>query len=161
MRLSNKIGLLLFVVISIAVRTDAQKLESEFLYKVTLDLEKPVDVGKSPYGTRIAYVVKGGTFEGPKMKGTVKSVGEDWLLKVDELTNKLDVRLILETEDATLIACSYTGIVHNKSDKTTYWRITPTFQTASKKYDWLNYIVAVGKGSIVEGKVSYEVFLIK
>jgi len=141
--------------------TYAQKLESEFLYKITLDLEKPLDVGKSPYGTRIAYAVKGGAFEGPKMKGKVKSVGEDWLLKVDESTNKLDVRIVLETEDAELIACSYSGIVHYKEDKTTYWRITPTFQTASKKYDWIYYVVAVGKGSIVEGKVSYEVFLIK
>lgn len=161
MKFRTKYGVLLFAMMFLAVCTNAQKLESEFLYKITLDLEKPLDVGKSPYGTRIAYAIKGGTFEGPQIKGKVKPVGEDWLLKVDDLTNKLDVRLILETDDAELIACSYTGIVHNKLDKTTYWRITPTFQTASKKYDWLNYIVAVGTGSIVGGKVSYEVFLIK
>lgn len=85
--------------------TFAQKLESEFLYKITLVLDKPIETGKTPFGTRIAYPIKGGTFEGPKMKGKVKAVGEDWLLKVDDATNRLDVRLVLETEDGQLIAC--------------------------------------------------------
>ncbi|MGL4630173.1 MAG: DUF3237 domain-containing protein [Leadbetterella sp.] len=138
----------------------AQKLESEFLYKITLSLDKPLDSGKSPYGSRIAYPVKGGTFEGPKLKGKVKAVGEDWLLKVDDATNKLDVRLMLETEEGELIACTYQGVVHKKADGTTYWRITPTFQTNSKKYDWINYIVAVGKGDFKDGNVTYDVFAI-
>lgn len=144
----------------IATTAKAQKLESEFLYKITLSLDKPIDTGKSPFGTRIGYPVKGGTFEGPKMKGKVKAVGEDWLLKVDETTNKLDVRLVLETEDGQLIACTYSGIVHTNEDKTSYWRITPTFETSSKKYEWLNYILAVGKGSFQDGSVSYEGYAI-
>lgn len=151
----------LIVALFFTNQSNAQKLESEFLYKITLSLDKPIDTGKSPFGTRIAYPIKGGTFEGPKMKGKVKAVGEDWLLKVDETTNKLDVRLVLETEDGQLIACSYPGIVHTNEDKTSYWRITPTFQTSSKKYDWLNYVVAVGKGSFQDGAVNYEVFAIK
>jgi Protein of unknown function (DUF3237) len=153
--------IVLFATLMFANNTYAQKLESEFLYKITLSLDKPIDTGKSPFGTRIAYPIKGGTFEGPKMKGKVKAVGEDWLLKVDETTNKLDVRMVLETEDGQLIACTYPGIVHTNEDKTSYWRITPTFQTSSKKYEWLNYVLAVGKGSFQDGSVSYEVFAIK
>lgn len=151
----------LMITLLIANTTNAQKLESEFLYKITLSLDKPIDTGKSPFGTRIAYPIVGGTFEGPKMKGKVKPVGEDWLMKVDETTNKLDVRLVLETEDGQLIACTYPGIVHNNEDKTSYWRITPTFQTSSKKYEWLNYVLAVGKGNFENGSVTYEVFAIK
>jgi hypothetical protein len=154
-------GLMLSALLLFTNGTFAQKLESEFLYKITLSLDKPIDTGKSPFGTRIAYPIKGGSFEGPKMKGKVKAVGEDWLLKVDDATNRLDVRLVLETEDGQLIACSYSGIVHTNEDKTSYWRITPTFQTSSKKYEWLNYIIAVGKGKFQDGSVSYEVFLIK
>ncbi len=151
----------LVVALFFSNKSNAQKLESEFLYKITLVLDKPIETGKTPFGTRIAYPILGGTFEGPKMKGKVKAVGEDWLLKVDDATNKLDVRLVLEAEDGQLIACSYSGIVHTNEDKTTYWRITPTFQTSSKKYEWLNYVLAVGKGSFQDGSVSYEVFLIK
>lgn len=154
-------AIILFATLLLANNAFSQKLESEFLYKITLSLDKPIDTGKSPFGTRIAYPIKGGTFEGPKMKGKVKAVGEDWLLKVDDKTNKLNVRLVLETEDGQLIACSYPGIVHNSPDGTTYWRITPTFETNSKQYDWLNYVLAVGKGSFQDGSVTYEVFAIK
>jgi hypothetical protein len=154
-------GIVLFASLLFTNNTYSQKLESEFLYKITLSLDKPIDTGHSPFGTRIGYPIKGGTFEGPKMKGKVKAIGEDWLLKIDETTNKLDVRLILETEDGQLIACSYLGIVHTNEDKTSYWRITPTFQTSSMKYEWLNYVIAVGKGSFQDGSVSYEVFSIK
>jgi hypothetical protein len=155
------LGLTLLTLLLSSSYTFAQKLESEFLYKITLSLDKPIDTGKTPLGTRIAYPVKGGSFEGPKIKGMVKAVGEDWLLKVDDATNRLDVRLVLETDDGQLIACTYSGIVHTNEDKTSYWRITPTFQTSSKKYEWLNYVLAVGKGSFQDGSVSYEVFAIK
>lgn len=157
----TKIMAALVVVFLISSRANAQSLESEFLYKISLTLDKPIDSGKSPFGTRIGYPVKGGTFAGPKMKGKVLAIGEDWLLKVDDATNKLDVRLMLETEDGQLIACNYTGIVHKNSDGTSYWRITPRFETSSKKYDWLNYVIGVGKGSFENGSVTYEVFAIK
>jgi Protein of unknown function (DUF3237) len=153
--------ILIFLFTSIANSINAQSLEYEFLYKISLSIDKPFEIGQSPYGTRIAYPIKGGTFEGPKMKGTVKEVGEDWLLKVDEATNKLDVRLVLETEDGSLISCTYKGINHKNPDGSFYWRITPSFETSAVRYDWLNYIVAVGKGSFVDGKVTYEVYAIK
>jgi Protein of unknown function (DUF3237) len=153
--------ILIFLLFVTAKITNAQTLEYEFLYSISLSIDKPYDMGQTPYGTRIAYPIKGGTFEGPKMKGTVKAVGEDWLLKVDELTNKLDVRLVLETEDGSLISCHYTGINHKNPDGTSYWRITPSYETNSLKYNWLNYIVAIGKGSFVSGSVTYEVYAIK
>lgn len=152
---------LLFVLLFITANARSQKLETTFFYKITLNLEKPLDMGPTPSGTRIVYPIKGGTFEGPNIKGKVLPAGEDWLLKVDEATNKLDVRLVLETEEGERIACSYTGLVHKNADGTSYWRISPSFQTGSKKYEWLNYVLAVGKGSFENGNVNYEVFLIK
>jgi Protein of unknown function (DUF3237) len=140
------VALLLFANI-----VNAQKLEHEFLYKIDLLLEKGIELGKTPVGTRVIYPVEGGTFEGPKLKGKVRPVGGDWVLRIDSFTTKLDVRLLLETEDGQLISNTYTGIVHNNPDGTTYWRITPVFETSSKKYAWLNYIVAVGIGKFGEG----------
>jgi Protein of unknown function (DUF3237) len=77
------------------------------------------------------------------------------------VTTKLDVRLLLETEDGELISSTYTGFVHNNPHGTTYWRITPVFETSSKKYAWLNYLVAVGIGKFGEGGISYAVYAIK
>lgn len=154
-------GIIVIAFLLIANSSKAQKLESEFLYKIDLLLEPGVDLGKTPIGTRVIYTIKGGSFEGPKLKGKLKPVGGDWVLRLDSLTTKLDVRLLLETDDGQLISSTYNGIVHTKSDGSTYWRITPVFETSSKKYAWLNQILAVGIGSFGTGGVSYEVFAIK
>jgi hypothetical protein len=160
-----KIGLTAVILIAVALlicgTAKSQKLESEFLYKINLLLDAPFDIGKVPIGKRVIYPVKGGTFEGPKIKGKIKAFGADWVLRLDSITTKLDVKLLLETDDGQLISNTYLGIVYNNPNGTTYWRIAPVFETSSKKYDWLNYIVAVGKGSFSEGGVSYEVFAIK
>jgi hypothetical protein len=154
-------GIALFTTLLIANTTKAQKLEYELLYKIDLSLEKGVELGKTPVGTRVIYSIKGGTFEGPKLKGKVKPIGGDWILRLDSLTTKLDVRLLLETDDGQLISSTYTGFVHKNTDGTTYWRITPVFETGSNKYAWLNYLIAVGVGKFREGGVSYEVYAIK
>jgi hypothetical protein len=154
-------GIALVTTLLIADKTNAQKLEYELLYKIDLSLEPGIELGKTPVGTRVIYTVKGGTFEGPKLKGKVRPAGGDWVLRLDSVTTKLDVRLVLETEDGQLISNVYTGFVHKNTDGTTYWRITPLFETSSKKYAWLNYLIAVGVGKFREGGVSYEVYSIK
>lgn len=139
----------------------AQGIESEFLFKLNLSIGSPIDIGKIPIGQRVIYPIIGGTFEGPKLKGEVKAFGADWILRLDSITTKIDVRLMLKTEDGEIISCIYTGIIYNKPDGTTYWRITPVFETSSKKYAHLNYRITVGVGSFIKGGVSYEVFGIK
>jgi Protein of unknown function (DUF3237) len=153
---------MLFVTVTlIACKTNAQKLDSEFLYKIDLVLEPGIELGKTPLGKRVIYTVKDGTFNGPKLKGKVRPAGGDWVLRLDSATTKLDVKLLLETDDGQLISNTYTGIVRNNADGTTYWRITPVFETSSKKYEWLNYLIAVGVGKFGAGGVSYEVYAIK
>lgn len=149
------------IALLMANTANAQKLDSDFLYKINLSLDAAIDIGKIPIGKRVIYPIKGGTFEGPKLKGKVRAFGADWVLRLDSITTKLDVRLLLETEDGQLISNTYTGIVYNKPNDTTYWRIMPVFETSSKKYDWLNYLLAVGIGSFSKEGVSYEVFAIK
>jgi Protein of unknown function (DUF3237) len=158
-KLSSLITIL--IVLFITSTASAQKLESEFLYKINLTLDAPVDIGKLPIGKRVIYPVTGGSFEGPKLRGKVRAFGADWVLRLDSVTTRLDVKLLLETEDGQLISNTYTGIVYNNPNGTTYWRITPVFETGSKKYEWLNYLLAVGIGSFSTGGVSYNVFAIK
>lgn len=139
----------------------AQALEHEFLYNIELSLEPGIEIGETPLGKRVIYTIKGGTFDGPKLKGKVRAVGGDWVLRLDSVTTKLDVKLLLETEDGQLISNTYTGIVRNNPDGTRYWRTTPVFETSSPNYEWLNYIIAVGIGKFSENGVSYDVYAIK
>jgi hypothetical protein len=162
MKKSRTLPLKIIAIVLMMTNTvQAQKLESEFLYKINLTLDAPIDIGKIPIGKRVIYPVTGGTFEGPKLKGKVRAFGADWVLRLDSVTTKLDVRLLLETDDGQFISNTYTGIVYNNPNGTTYWRITPVFETTSKEYEWLNNLLSVGVGSFSKGGVSYEVFAIK
>ena len=40
----------------------------------------------------------------------------------------------------------------------TYWMTQPRFETGSADYAWLNSVVAVAEGRLIENGVEYEVF---
>lgn len=136
-----------------SAQTAASELESVFLMELVLDVAPQIDTGH----TRIAPVT-GGIFAGSLLRGTVHDGGSDWITQVAGHSS-LDVRITLETDDAALIYMTYKGIVH-RSDSGVYWRVTPVFNTASEKYDWLNHIICVGKSKPVDGKVAYDIFQI-
>lgn len=159
----NKFSFSLILLVSLLVSqsTTAQKLEYELLYKIELNVDTEIDLGNTPPGPRLIAHISGGKFDGPKLKGKVLASGGDWLLRLDSTTVKLDVRILLETEDGELIYNTYTGFIHQNPDKTDYWRIAPIFETSSKKYAWLNYTIAVGIGRDIKGGVAYDVYAIK
>src|SRR4051794_40371450 len=68
-------------------------LRSEFLMDLVLETQPAVTIGER--GDRTAIAVTGGTFEGPKLKGTVIGPGADWPLRMSETLRILDVRTIL------------------------------------------------------------------
>ncbi len=136
-----------------AQTTQNPELKSEFLLELLLDTEPAMNAG-----TTNITPVSGGTFNGPKLKGTVLPGGADWVTKSPNGDIHLNVRITLLTDDEQLIYMSYTGLIH-RSMKTgaTYWRVRPVFETASEKYDFLNHLVAVGVSKQVRGKVAYDV----
>lgn len=69
------------------------------------------------------------------------------------------MRLLLRTDDGEHIYMAYRGLRHGPADvmarlaageqvdpATYYFRIAPVFETAARKYEWMNRIVAVGTG---------------
>lgn len=153
----TKLGATAFAAASIgaskmaSAQTPASELESVFLMELSLDVADQLDAGH----TSIAPVT-GGTFAGPRLKGTVRDGGADWITQVSGHSS-LDVRITLDTDDGELIYMTYTGVVH-PGENGLYWRVRPIFQTASEEYDWLNHIVCIGKSKQISGKVAYDVF---
>jgi hypothetical protein len=84
-----------------------------------------------------------------------------------------DVRLTLRTHDGALIYMTYTGrwvsppeVLADLADPVKryavdparyYFRTAPLFETGDERYAWLNDIVCVAKGYLVEGGVGYRV----
>lgn len=135
----------------VSAQSPASDLESEFAFELLLDVDAQVNTGH----VSIAPVT-GGTFSGPRLQGTVHDGGADWITQVSGHSS-LDVRITLETDDGEFIYMTYKGMVVPGAAGL-YWRVTPSFTTASEKYDWLNHRVFVGKSKQVEGKVAYDIF---
>jgi hypothetical protein len=115
-------------------------------------------IGQTPNAFRRIGVIQGGSFEGERLSGEVVT-GNDWQAVRTDSCIKLDVRLVLKTTDGELIVMTYTCLragppsVIEKLDKggpidptSYYFRMNPMFETSSKKYDWMNRIIAVGTG---------------
>jgi hypothetical protein len=149
------------------------ELKSEYLFTITLSVDALHDVGKLPLGTLHIDMLGKGTFEGPRLKGEVLPGGMDMkTLRADDAM-KPNVRIVLKTDDGALIFMHYTGVRHGSPEVMAriargevvppteyYLRNTPSFETASPKYDWLNRIVAVGVGRRLPDHAAYDVFQI-
>jgi hypothetical protein len=134
------------------------ELRSRLLCVLDLTLGEVTLFGDTPYGTRRMVQVVGGSFEGPRLRGTVVG-GGDWSLVGSDGALRLDARSTLRTDDGALLYVSYRGIRHGppevmqallRGDEVApdryYFRTAPAFETAAEKYAWLNRIVAVGVG---------------
>ena len=136
-----------------------QPIRTEFLFTMPLKVTTITPLGETPYGDRRIARVAGGSFEGPKLRGTIMDGGGDWLLLRRDGVLQLDVRLTMKTDDDALIYMTYRGARHGPADvikrlnagevvdpSQYYFRMSPFFETSAAKYAWLNGIVAVGTG---------------
>lgn len=135
------------------------KLQSEFLLDLTLQVQTPQNLGSSD-GGRLIVPVSGGTFAGPRLKGTIVPPGGDWIVQRPDGSRLLDVRLLLQTEDGQKIYVSWRGIAYTPPGGTLNSRILPVFETTAPKYAWLNNVVAVGVYRPDLGKIAYRIYRI-
>ena len=126
-------------------------------------------------GVRIVNVLDGWV-DGPRIKGKVLPPSGDWLRTLASGVTRLDVRLVLQTDDNQVVYVSYNGIQQcpkENVDKLVngellkaddcYFITAPTFETSSERYNWLNSVQAVGKMVEVQrgSHVRYDIFMIK
>lgn len=151
---------------------DIGAIETRHLFDVVIDLPPRLTIG-GPRGDRVLFQAGGGSFEGPKLRGEVVPVGGDWAVFRADGTMDLDVRLTLRTDDGALIQVSYNGRWATSEDVRAevadpakrdhidpsryYFRTAPLFETGSPDYAWLNDIVCVASGYLVENGIAYRV----
>jgi hypothetical protein len=155
-------------------RRDLGPLGTVPLFDLVADLDERLDMGGGPLGRRILDRVRSGTFAGPRLRGTVLPVSGDWALFRSDGVVVVDARVVLRTDDGGLIYMSYSGRAvipddvrpliadrgsrHEIDPSRYYFRTAPLFETGAPKYTWLNDVVAVARGYLVEGGgVGYQV----
>jgi len=148
-----------------------RSVQTRPLFVMHLDVAPIVLMGRTPGGDRRVGVVTGGRFQGERLSGLVLDGGADWQIARDDGVTTLDARLMLRTDDGALIGMIYRGLRHGppevmaalaKGEKVDpasyYFRMTPTFETASEPYAWLNHILALGTGHRYPDGPIYSVF---
>lgn len=146
-------------------------VRTALLFTATLRVTTVQNLGKTPLGDRRVAVVAGGSFEGPKLRGSIEEGGSDWIIGRPDGSLQLDVRLTLKTDDSHLIGMTYRGFRHgpaavidrlNRGEPVDpseyYFRTAPFFETSSEKYGWLNRIVTVALGHRLPDGPVYRVF---
>jgi hypothetical protein len=101
--------------------------------------------------------VDGGTFTGPRLRGTVIAPSADWAVFRADGSIKVDVRTLLRTDDGADIFMSYTGI---GLDNGARLRTAPLFETGDERYAWLNTVQAVATGTSDGAVVDYRMYVI-
>jgi hypothetical protein len=145
----------------------------ELLFKMSLEVEDPDQIGQTHAGNRRVIGVSGGMFEGPGLKGRVLSGGSDWIVVRRDGVLTQDVRIVLQTDDDHNILMSYRGMRHgpeaviervdNGEDPDPseyYFRTAPVFEAPEGKYAWLNKLVAFAVGRRLPTGVAYAVYAI-
>jgi len=128
-------------------------------------------IGRTPFGERVTYVIKAGTFSGPRLRGRILDGGGDWMLVGDAGLAQLDVRKVLETDDGALIDLRYTGLYRFNAAVTaklaagqesafgeTQFQVQASFSTGDPRYDWLNSTLAAGEARETPGGVIYALY---
>lgn len=149
------------------------EITTAHLFDMVVDLHPRLNIGSGPFGRRILYGSAGGSFEGPRLRGEVLAGGGDWTLFRPDGAMTLDVRLTLRTHDDDLVHMSYSGRwitppelradladpvkQHQVDPARYYFRTNPLFETGAARYAWLNDIVCVGSGYLVEGGIAYKI----
>ena len=112
--------------------------------QLNVSLGEAYQVGATSFGFRNVIPITGGTFEGPKLKGTILPGGADWQL-MDNETGRTNIEAIysIMTDDGAYIHIRNNGIISSGQDEngnpTFYFRCAPKFEApADSKYAWLN-----------------------
>ena len=118
--------------------------QMEFVMQLKVTIDEPYSCGETQHGQRVIIPITGGTFEGPKIKGTILNGGADYQL-VNKVLDRTELEAIycIKTDDDICIHIRNRGIISNAKDadgkQTFYFKCAPQFEApADSKYVWLN-----------------------
>jgi hypothetical protein len=127
------------------------------LYECTVTISPAIDFGPTIEGRRRVIPITGGTFRGPKMRGTVLDEGADWNLSRKDGAGSADAAYYLRTDDQVLIRIvnQGVGVPPAAADPAAAERFLmythATFEAPTGRYDWLNRGTFFGTLSIRRG----------
>jgi hypothetical protein len=87
-----------------------RRLQVKPLFVMRLSVPPLTVPGQTPNGLRRIGVIQGGSFEGAWLSGEILAGGNDWQTIRSDGCVRLDVRIVLRTDDDALIGMTYQGL---------------------------------------------------
>ena len=117
------------------VETPKETPQLEFAMQLKVTIGEAYSCGETQHGERIVIPITGGTFEGPKLKGTILNGGADYQLVNKALSRtEREALYCIKTDDGINIHVRNKGIIADG-----YFKCAPQFEApADSKYAWLN-----------------------
>ena len=150
------------------------KIKSAPLFRIKAEVAAAQEAESGPYGDVRYMPVKGGTFEGERLRGKLLPGGADCQLIRQDNVADINVRVVMETDDGVRFLMRGFGLRHASEDvmrklmageavpaKNYYFRETFFFETPSGKYDWLNRLIGIGGGERNKDGVVLDVYELK
>ena len=147
------------------------ELKSTYIGELKIEVTGTYMLGGSPLGQRRLDRLDKGHFKGPKIQAEIMAGGMDLLLGGSDGAVRPNVRLVLKLDDGETLLIVYRGVRHGTPEvmeriargeqvppNEYYLRTGLVFETASRKYDWMNRIVGVGVGRRAPSAAIYDVF---
>lgn len=151
---------------------NAQQVEApslEYVMQLNVTLGEAFSLGRTSFGTRNVIPITGGTFEGPRLRGTIIPGGADWQLSdAESHRTTLEAIYAVRTDDGVNIHIRNVGIIADGKDEqgnpTFYFRCAPKFEAPlDSKYAWLNNAIFVCAPSFdgPQGTITLRVWMVK
>lgn len=146
-----------------------RSISAQFLLMIDIVFE-PVPTYSTPLGTRMLFAARAGSFEGPRMRGTVLPGSADWMTIGDDGVGRVDVRATLRTDEGDHIHMTNTGRVvlgehrsrmfagEQVTADEAYIRTHPLFETAAPQHARLNQLSTVGFCDISLHAIRYRIY---
>ncbi len=125
----------------------------EFVYEAIADLAPAQVLGQTPLGQRRQIPILGGTFEGPRIRGTILAGGVDWQLVRPDGFTAIEAVYTIQTHDGVYIHVNNHGVIRDidKPAPQGYARTIPEFEAPNGPHGWLNESVFIGTLGRVAG----------
>jgi hypothetical protein len=129
------------------------------LFEARVEVAAPLSVGHTPLGERRVIGIVGGSFAGERLAGRVVPGGADFQIVRADGAADLDARYTLETSAGALIQVRSQGLRHGPPAVLArlaagesvdageyYFRTVLRFETGDPGLDWINRVIAIGRG---------------
>jgi hypothetical protein len=145
--------------------------ELKFYADLSVQVDKPQEVGKTHHGVRRVIPILGGTVEAQGWRGRVLSGGADFQLLLGPSMAELDARYVIETDAGDMIFVTNRAVRTASPEvmakiirgepvdpSTVYFRCSPSFETASPALAWIAERLFIGTGARHPDKVVMRFF---